>query len=86
MIPWISVVFVVISPFAFLILLMLLFISLKWVTGARKDGGDYQLCSIATLLKITSAFNKLFFLREHLVRKSMPSIMCQGYIRTRKHS
>jgi hypothetical protein len=44
------------------------------------------LCSIATLLKITSAFYKLVFHRQHLVRKSMPSIGCQGYISTRKHS
>jgi hypothetical protein len=44
------------------------------------------LCSIATLLKITSAFYKLLFHRQHLVRKSKPSITCQGYISTGKHS
>jgi hypothetical protein len=40
------------------------------------------LCSIDTLLKITSAFYKLLFHRKHLVRKNMPSITCQGYIST----
>jgi hypothetical protein len=63
-----------------------LFIGLTWVTGARKDKGPIKLCSIATLLKITSAFYKLFFYREHLLRKHMPNIMCQGYISTGKHS
>jgi hypothetical protein len=56
------------------------------VTGSVKDEGTPESCSIATFLKITSAFYKLFFHREHLVRKSIPSIMCQGYISTGKHS
>jgi hypothetical protein len=56
------------------------------LTRPGKDGGTIELCSTATLLKITSAFYKLFFHREHLVGKSIPSIMCQGYISTRKHS
>jgi hypothetical protein len=49
-------------------------------------GAAIKLCSIATLLKITSAFYKLLFHREYLVRKSMTSIMCQGYNSTGKHS
>jgi hypothetical protein len=31
------------------------------VTGDEKDGEAIKLCSIATLLKITSAFHKLLF-------------------------
>jgi hypothetical protein len=52
----------------------------------KKMGETIELCSIATLLKITSAFYQLLFYREHLVRKSMPSNTCQGYITTKKHS
>jgi hypothetical protein len=44
------------------------------VTGAVKGEGTTESCSIATLMKHTSAFYKLLFHREHLVRKSMPSI------------
>jgi hypothetical protein len=65
---------------------LLLFMCWTWVTGAVKDEGTTESCSIATLMKIISAFYKLLFHREHLVRKSMPSIMCQGYISTGKHS
>jgi hypothetical protein len=65
---------------------MLLFIGWTWVTGAIKDEGTTESCLISTLMKIISAFYKLLFHREHLVRKSMPSITCQGYISTRKHS
>jgi hypothetical protein len=56
------------------------------VTGSVKDERTTESCSIATLMKITSAFYKLLFHREHLVRKSMPSVTCQGCISTRKHS
>jgi hypothetical protein len=32
-----------------------------WVIGAEKDEGTIELCSIATLLKITTTFYKLLF-------------------------
>jgi hypothetical protein len=65
---------------------LLPFIGWTWVTRAVKDEGTTESCSTATLMKITSAFYKLLFHRDRLVRKSMPSIACQGYISTRKHS
>jgi hypothetical protein len=52
----------------------------------EKNWRTIELCTIATLMNIISDFYKLFFHREHLVRKSMPSIMCKDYISTRKHS
>jgi hypothetical protein len=65
---------------------MLLFIGWTLVTQAIKDEGTTKSCSIATLMKSISAFYKFLFHRDHLVRKSMQSITCQGYISTRKHS
>jgi hypothetical protein len=62
-----------------------LFTSGTWVTKAIKDEGTTESCSIATLMKYTF-FYKLLLHREHLVRKSMPNITCQGYISTGKHS
>jgi hypothetical protein len=49
---------------------VLLFIGWTWVNEAEKDVGTIKLCSIATLLKITSAFYKLCFHRQHLVKKA----------------
>jgi hypothetical protein len=40
------------------------------VTGAIKDEGTIESCSIATLLKITSAFYKLFFTENIWLEKA----------------
>jgi hypothetical protein len=38
---------------------------------SQKRWGTIELCSIGTLLKITSAFYKLFFHREYLVKVTL---------------
>jgi hypothetical protein len=62
------------------------FISRTWVTEAVERWGDYWVLLNSHFNEVYVAFYKLFLHREHLVRKCMPSIMCQGYISTGKHS
>jgi hypothetical protein len=53
---------------------------------SRKRWGDYWVLLNSHFNELYIAFYKLLLHREHLVRKSMPSIMFQGYISTGKHS
>jgi hypothetical protein len=51
-----------------------------------KRWGDYWVLLNSHFNEVYIAFYKLLLHREHLVRKSMPSIMCQGFISMGKHS
>jgi hypothetical protein len=62
------------------------FTSRTLVTEAVKRGGDYGVLLNSHFNEVYIAFYKLLLHRDHLVRKSMPSIMCQGYISTGKHN
>jgi hypothetical protein len=60
------------------------FTSGTWVTEAVKRWGDYWVLLNSHFNELYIAFDKLLLQREHLVRKSLPSIMCQGCISTGK--
>jgi hypothetical protein len=53
---------------------------------SQKRWGDYWVLLNSHFNEVYITFYKLLLHREHLVRKSMSSIMCQGYISTGKHS
>jgi hypothetical protein len=53
---------------------------------SRKKWGVYWILLNNHFNEAYYCFYKLLLHREHLVRKSMPSIRCQGYISTGKHS
>jgi hypothetical protein len=54
---------------------LLPFISRTWVIGAEKDEETIKLCSIATLLKITSVFISCFY-TENLWSGKACQVLC----------
>jgi hypothetical protein len=65
---------------------LLLFTSRTLVTEAVKECGDHWVLLNSHFNEVYYCFYKLLSHRYHLVRKSMPSITCQGYISTGKNS
>jgi hypothetical protein len=68
------------------VILVLPFISWTWVIGAEKDGGYYPVVLSSHFIEDHYWFLSAVFSQRAFGKKNMPSVMCQGYISTRKHS